>query len=215
MKNFIAPLLLLLAVTPALACNVTQSSGGPVVAKILSPQPFRVFQRNHKNVGRIAVTIQSSSPADCIEARLLRGGFFGSALTPWTTVSSGAIDAPAGGWYQMEIRAVKNGAAGAPATVDNVGVGEVFVIGGQSNASFFGRRPQQSRSNNVVFFDGQTWSQCRDPLTTVDTGKGGSPWCLLGDELERKWNVPIAFVPRRSEARRWGNGNPARRISNA
>ena len=84
-----------------------------------------------------------SQPADAMQARLLtRPGEGGSPLN-WTTfqnnpaggVFSGSIQA-APGRYTLEIRAVRSGVqTGASATVEKVGIGEVFVIAGHSNAA--------------------------------------------------------------------------------
>jgi hypothetical protein len=45
---------------------------------------------------------------------------------------------PAGGWYTLGVRATVTGRLVAEVLVERVGVGEVFVVAGQSNAANHG-----------------------------------------------------------------------------
>ena len=185
-------------------CAVDFTWGGPKIGRVLYPQKYQVFQRDHNNRGQISVSVSLEEKADCIQARLV-SGFFRKELTPWKPLVStlGKIEADAGGWYQLQIRGVKNGRAGPVAVVDYVGIGEVIVVAGQSNAAFFGQERLRTDTQKVTFFDGKNWSLCQDPSWPVDgggnrenqSGRGGSPWCLLGDTIVDSWAVPVAFVP--------------------
>ena len=53
------------------------------------------------------------------------------------------LPTPAGGWYKLEVRALRDKKVVAETAVDHVGVGEVFVIAGQSNAANSGEEPMR------------------------------------------------------------------------
>ena len=104
---------------------------------------------------------------------------------------------PAGGWYSVEVATVdEKGATLESATVQHVGVGEVFVTGGQSNSTNWGEARTRTDTGMVTVFDGKEWTVAADPIPGVDAGQGkGSPWCLFGDDMYAKLHVPIAIVP--------------------
>ncbi|MBX2994831.1 MAG: hypothetical protein KF681_08410 [Bdellovibrionaceae bacterium] len=184
-------------------CQVTTESGGPAVAAITSPMRLRVYQRQG-GAAQLPVNLVLAGAADCVQARILRDDR--STLVDWTTIASAAfasgagvsssLNTPNGGWYFFEVRAIKDHAAGPVATLDYIGVGEVFVTAGQSNSTFFGEQPQRTKTGKVVYFDGATWQLCQDPLPNVDPqGSGGAPWCPLGDSIAAGYGVPVAFAP--------------------
>lgn len=70
----------------------------------------------------------------------------GSGLaTSWITIDSsvsgsaysGGLTLAAGGWYSISVRSMNGGTIVDTATIDKVGVGEVFILSGQSNAANF------------------------------------------------------------------------------
>jgi hypothetical protein len=61
----------------------------------------------------------------------------------------------------MEVRVLKAGKTVAEAAVDHVGVGEVFVISGQSNSTNYGETRQQTVSRMVGSFSGSAWPRHR------------------------------------------------------
>lgn len=102
---------------------------------------------------------------------------------------------PAGGWYRLAISV--DGIAGPVevAHVERFGVGEVFIVAGQSNSSNYGEVKTASLDERVAAFDGETWSLAADPMPGVQDGStGGSPWPRCGKELVAAWDVPVAFA---------------------
>jgi len=99
-----------------------------------------IFQRNNTNQSTFTVAGYYTQAIDKVEVRLLvqKGG---TALG-WTTLQSnpqggifGGTITASGGWYSLEVRGLyQNNQVGNVATLERVGVGEVFVIAGQSNA---------------------------------------------------------------------------------
>jgi hypothetical protein len=80
-------------------------------------------------------------------------------------------------------------------TVDNVGVGEVFVIAGEANSTNFGEEHLRQTTGHVVTFDGKRWRHGGDPQPGVhDRSAKGSSWPAFGDALYQKYRVPIGIV---------------------
>jgi len=87
---------------------------------------------------------------------------------------------------------VKGQAVLATASVERVGVGEVFITAGQSNSANFGRPRQKATDDLVVYFTGQQFVPAKDPMPGA-FGGGGTPWPILGDMLARSARVPVCF----------------------
>lgn len=108
----------------------------------------------------------------------------------------GVARVPAGGWYRLEVRQFAEGKEVANALVEPIGVGEVFVIAGQSYAA--GANDELTRvedpQGRVVAFDVKTgkWDTANDPMPNV--GDGGTIWPSLGNLLLPTLRVPIGFV---------------------
>ena len=93
------------------------------------------------------------------------------------------------------------------ATVPHVGVGDIYVIAGQSNAS--GRGKHLNHATNPVlkaglFRNDDRWGPLMDPTdgaagqvdeVSSDPDAAGSIWPLLANRLMRREAVPVAFVP--------------------
>ena len=78
----------------------------------------------------------------------------------------------------------------------NIGVGEVFIVAGQSNASGSSKTLFMSQSSHVRCGqlqenDSIVWKQGDDPQIL---GGGGSPWPIVGDMLNEKLGLPIGFI---------------------
>jgi hypothetical protein len=102
---------------------------------------------------------------------------------------------PAGGFYQVEVHLLRHGRQVADITVPHVGVGEVFVIAGQSNATNYGEVRQTTETGMVVAFDGARWQIANDPQPGVqDHSTKGSFIPAFGDALYRKYHVPIGIA---------------------
>src|SRR5581483_848800 len=97
------------------------------------------------------------------------------------------------GWFRLDVRAVMGGKAVAQATVERVGVGEVFVVAGQSNAANHGAEKQITRTGRVAAFDGIRWQLANDPQPGA-SGNGGSFLPPFGDAIVDKFDVPVGLV---------------------
>lgn len=189
---------------------------------ILAPQPYRVHQRMRYDVrashvhaatsaalggAEVNVRFQSSAtsaPETVVEARtsLLPGGK-GSAVD-WTSLAVqatgeerwGRLYVPSGGWYRLELRLRHGHAIIAQAAVEPIGVGEVFLIAGQSYAA--GANDELLKLNDTTAraaawdAPSNAWRVAHDPQPNV--GEGGTIWPAMVDELLPLWQVPIGLV---------------------
>jgi hypothetical protein len=79
------------------------------------------------------------------------------------------------------------------ATIGHVGVGDVFVVAGQSNVSNSGAQRLTVGNDHVSAFNGAGWQLANDPQP-LTAGAGGSVWPVAGSYLAVRTGVPIAFV---------------------
>ncbi len=127
------------------------------------------------------------------------------AASEWTSVIptitgeifTAAARVPAGGWYRLECRCRVDDVL-ATGAVEPIGVGEVFVVAGQSYATNCNdeRLTVADPQQRVVAFDSakQSWAVANDPQPVFDGSDGGSIWPPLGDSLAKEFGVPIGFA---------------------
>ena len=112
-----------------------------------------------------------------IEARLIGKGIKGDwqklLATPKGESFRVNLEAPTGAWYAVEVRALEQNLPFISASVAHVGVGEVFVIAGQSNSANHAEEKLSPKSDKVVAFDGKSWKSANDPQPGA-SGGGGS-----------------------------------------
>jgi hypothetical protein len=166
---------------------------------LTAPDDLEIVQRDADGGGvvRIAGRLSGVPVAGTrVEARL--AGAAGDAAA-WQAVAAredgfaDGLRVPAGGWYRLEVRASRSGGVVAEAVVPRVGVGEIFIVAGQSNSANYGETRQASRSDRVVARDGGRWQVARDPQPAAG-GSGGSFMPPLGDALVAAFDVPVGFV---------------------
>ena len=165
-----------------------------------SPLDYQVIQRTAQGRGVISVTGQVTAAAAksaVIEARLIVAGKAGEwrrlAANLAPTGFQAQLDAPAGGWHRVEVRAIAAGQVLAEAAVEHVGIGEVFVIAGQSNAANHGAEKQSTKTGLVVAYDGKRWQLANDPQPGA-SGGGGSFMPPFGDAMAGRFHVPVGIV---------------------
>jgi pimeloyl-ACP methyl ester carboxylesterase/lysophospholipase L1-like esterase len=171
-----------------------------------SPSDYRVFQRQSRDTGVIHLRGGLVAEAGLLRCRVTSA--VTDAKTPaivrdWQPVVldlvrgrfDSEITVPAGGWYRVQLRLERDGAILAEAAVEHVGVGEVFVIAGQSNSTNCGSEKQKTTTGMVASFDGNRWVMANDPQPGVQDGsKGGSFLPAFGDALYAKYHVPIGVA---------------------
>lgn len=188
--------------------------------RISSPQPYQVVQRvgyvpreSHEHnpggpkLGYADLPIQatlSGESVERLEANLKDHTPPVDGRTPqkpetWVPITgkienaqfNGTLRVPAGGWYRLELRGMTGTRTVATATVEPFGVGELFLIAGQSYAERANdeRLTVQEPQGRVALHDPNigTWRVAHDPPETPDRG---TIWPPFGDYL-----VPILRVP--------------------
>lgn len=177
------------------------AASGDVAVRLMSPLDHQVFQRRNAKSGRIAIEGTLSATVNApvvVEGRTAGAGADGKwhrlvTLAPGQTVFRAELEAPAGGWYQASVRVRRGDATLAETSVAHVGVGEVFVVAGQSNSANHGEEKQKPASDRVVAFTGSRWRSATDPQPGA-TGSGGSFLPPFADAIAAKFNVPVGLV---------------------
>jgi hypothetical protein len=168
---------------------------------LCSPLDYQVVQRQTATEGALHLQGKTTFMAEKWQYRLPGKPLAGQADEAWhdfpSPVKDGAFDftvkAPAGGWYRLEVRGVSASQTVVKAGVAHVGIGEVFIVAGQSNAGNFGSEKQITKTGNVGSFNGEQWALANDPQQGAD-GSGGSFMPAFGDAMNERFHVPIGIV---------------------
>lgn len=173
---------------------------------ILSPSAYQVFQRNGANQGNILISGTYTGSPTAIQARWRGSGWSTISYNPSQGRFDGVLANRPEGQGLLEVRFYNDKAV--TASKEFVGIGDIFVIAGQSNASGRGRYNQTSTNPKFrpgLFGNDDKWKVLQDPVDSPvgqvdkvsnDSDKAaGSVWPLLADQLMASQNVPIAFIP--------------------
>lgn len=163
---------------------------------ITVPVSYQVFQRDSFGVATIAVegTYTGAQPTG-LEGRWLGGAWLPISLS---AVGGGTFEGTfsnaTAGQGTFEIRDVDS-----PSVDDSmatVGVGDVFLIAGQSNAAGELENYQEYSGTLVATmwsYANDQWEELADP-TGANSAKG-SAWPLLATYILADQGVPVAFIP--------------------
>ena len=172
-----------------------------------------VFQRNNENIGFVNIIGNYTQAIDKVEAKLTPIIAGQGTETDWSTIQdnpkagyfTGKIQGQ-GGWYKLEVRATKDNIVLQTKTIEKVGIGEVFIALGQSNAqgipNYGAKGATDDRVNAIDFQNSNVLDPLPENLNFVQLSEkvnvapqGDGPWCYgeLGDRLVKRLNVPVAF----------------------
>jgi hypothetical protein len=192
------------------------------------PHNRQVFQRNNANEASFSVLGNCTVAANSVQVKLVPVQANQGTLLNWTTLDAhaagglfqGQVKAK-GGWYTLWIRSLTDGKVIDSTSLSRVGVGENFIIAGQSNAQgTFWRKGEKGAAddrvicaNNYTFvsdynsntdhhflgrlnldFPFTDFAQMSDQTTIGPMGLSKYYWAKLGDSLVTKLNVPVCFI---------------------
>ena len=177
------------------------------------PQERAVFQRDNNNDGIINISGNAVSTATKIEARLVPMVSGQGTQSDWQLLDdnllggsfSGSIKGK-GGWYKVELKTFEGINQIGFTSLDRIGIGEVFIVSGQSNAQgFLLLNPKGSTDDRVngygIYND---YSISENPslsdfrhidrdLNIGPRGQSAWAWGELGDKIASTFNVPVLF----------------------
>ena len=190
---------------------------------ITYPSSRAVFQRNNSNQSPVYIAGNYTAFADKVEARAIPRPMMPTqgTVVNWTTIQSnptngyyyGSLNI-SGGWYDIEVRCWNGIILLGTTSIQRIGIGEVFVIAGQSNATGdgglaamgnYGPRANDDRVNVVnyaityptnygsVVLPRAEFSRLDSTFNVSPFGTSAWCWGALGDTLTKRLNVPIAF----------------------
>jgi hypothetical protein len=198
----------------------------PTGITVTYPTTRAVFQRENNNTCTIFLSGSYFQPVDSLQVRLIAEVTGQGINTDWTTfrrnpqggLFQGSVRGT-GGWYRLEVQAFQGGRVVANDVVRRVGIGEVFIITGQSNAqglndpsgayvpgaNSYGATGAVDDRVSCLAYNNIQASSLADPpaptfeqlsATTVIGPRGITAWCWgqLGDLLAKQYNVPVLFI---------------------
>jgi hypothetical protein len=177
------------------------------------PQERAVFQRDNNNDGAIHVSGNTISTATKVEARLVPMVAGQGIQTDWQLLDdnllggsfSGSVKGK-GGWYKVELKIFEGINQIGFASLNRIGIGEVFVISGQSNGQgFLQLNPKGSvddRVNGYGIYNDYAidenpalsdFKHIDRELNIGPRGQSAWAWGELGDKIAATYNVPVLF----------------------
>ncbi|HTK03638.1 MAG TPA: sialate O-acetylesterase [Alphaproteobacteria bacterium] len=172
---------------------------------ITSPVNYQVIQRNSSNQANITISGTYSGSPTAIEASWNSGAYSTIVSSPTSGTFSGTLSAQSAGQGTLIVRFTNS--TSVSTSIIYVGIGDVFIIAGQSNANGYGFNNQVYSHPTIkasLFGKDDIWKNLADPVgdgtnsvdaVTGQLGAGGSVWPPLATILMNNQNVPIAFVP--------------------
>ncbi len=191
------------------------------------PVNRQVFQRNNSNEASISILGNCSDKTELVQIKLEPVVAGQGTLVDWTNLDTkptagfyqGKLTAK-GGWYTLKIRSLIGTSVKDSSTLSRVGVGENFIIAGQSNAQGVNRRAEEvgAKDDRVICanffnwikeynsgtnakllelqnldFPSAAFAQLSSQASIGPMGLSPYYWANLGDMLVQKYNVPVCF----------------------
>lgn len=159
---------------------------------LTTPKQYEVHQRSG-STGSIQISGTVGGSTEDIEASFNGGAYatIASAVAPGSF--SGTLTTQGQGQGTLTVR--KKTTTSTAATVADVGIGDVFVVGGDSISEGRGTNAQSYAHATLKagkFTQADAWGNGNDG---IDTGtSNGSHWPLLATHIMEDQGVPVAFV---------------------
>jgi lysophospholipase L1-like esterase len=211
------PLARWLALVGCLTLSGPDAGADPAPLRLTAPVPYQVVQRDWPGpVGAKAGSVPAAGHADIPvrgdfdsgagpevwEYRVVRLAAENGEGGGWARLdvrrAGAVVRLPAGGWYRLEVRGRVGEEVTRRGAVEPVGVGDVFLVAGQSYATNYNDERLQvtDPERRVAALDPATgkWRVADDPQPVPDGSDGGSIWPPVGDALAKELGVPVGFA---------------------
>ena len=121
----------------------------PPMLRLDSPLDYQVVQRRTRTAGVVPIRGRAPAGTERVEVQL-GGDWLPAELTQTDVAFVAEVKVASGGWYVCRVRATAKGQLLATAEVPHVGVGEVFVVAGQSNSANYGEEKLRTQTGLVA-----------------------------------------------------------------
>lgn len=204
----------------ALLCMLTGMMQVNAQLVITSPVPNQVMQRSASGTASISLTAYAHYPYTRIDAALIpiEGNANAAQEQQFepNQLTRGFLHATFSartGWYRLKLTGTTANGIIDSAVVNRVGIGEVFLITGNSNAMGLPGLGAKDASSNVVSFNALNKTLNNENITVAPDGPMPAPvfeplkssnnifpngetswyWGELGDLLFHRWKTPVLF----------------------
>lgn len=188
------------------------------------PRDWQIIQRDERGMASITITgkWKTDEPVFFVQGRIVEEatGALAAKHLDWKVADIDLqkevfeltfSDIPCGGLYRIETRLKRPQAGDKRAVrgdcIHHIGVGDIYIITGQSNASGTGKGSAADGPEFGVhlFANDEQWKIATHPLedatatlhpiTITSVFHGTSPWLAFGKRILNKTGVPIGLIP--------------------
>lgn len=173
---------------------VIYNDAPPNAITISTPLQYQTYQRSG-STGSIPITGTYTGSPTAIEASFNGGAYSTIVASPAGGTFSGTLSSQTQGQGTLTVRFTNDTAANDTKTF--VGIGDVFLVAGQSNAA--GRFTNLQTYSHAtlkatMFRTDDNWLELADPTEFGSEGPKGSVWPKLATLLMADQSVPVAFI---------------------
>lgn len=164
-----------------------------VASSITITSPVRYFTNQRSgSTGSLTITVNYTGAPTALEADFNGGGYSTFDAAPTGGTSTGTITGQAEGQGTLTVRFAND--TGVNDTVADIGIGDVFLVAGQSNPNRLTNNQSYSHASlkGTMFREDDAWAELADP--TESGSSTGSIWPLLATEIMADQSVPVAFI---------------------
>ena len=188
---------------------------------ITSPLNNQIVQRDTLGFAKIQITAYSYFPYQRVQAKLtaLPGNLNTSVTTNFETeqLVQGFLHTTMqvkNGWYKLTLTGFSSNGFVDSTSIPRVGIGEVFLVAGNSNAMGLPDLGAKDATDNVITFNATNkilnkenitvapdlpmpapqFSKIESRSSPFPSGETSWYWSELGDMLSQKLNLPILFL---------------------
>ncbi|MES2214034.1 MAG: Ig-like domain-containing protein [Patescibacteria group bacterium] len=184
----------------------TTTLATPSTITITTPKAYQVLQRNGSSQANIAITGTYTGSPTAIEASWNGGAYSTISASPSGGTYSGTLSNQTAGQGTLTVRFTNTTSTSASASY--VGIGDIYVVAGQSNASGRGinnNSYSHATLKATMFKNDDTWAELADPLDSntgqIDSvssdsfAQMGTAYPLIATSIMADQSVPVAFLP--------------------